>query len=170
MFIASMVRDGSGTATQVLRHTAKVRVDLPGTVQKIGPNYPRNAQYAGKYLKLDSEEYLRTNALNQYTKYKELAKKYPEEIYYDKDGCPDFKKYSRIDIKVERLTGKSDYKDFDLADKAARRFEQNFVRSETETWHHHQDGITMQLVPKDLHNSIPHTGGAALLRYNQKKE
>jgi hypothetical protein len=28
MFIASMVKDGSGIATQVLRHTAKVRIDL----------------------------------------------------------------------------------------------------------------------------------------------
>ena len=28
MFIASMVKDGSGIATQVLRHTVKVKADL----------------------------------------------------------------------------------------------------------------------------------------------
>lgn len=29
------------------------------------------------------------------------------------------------------------------------------------TWHHHQDGRTMQLVPTDLHRAISHTGGHA---------
>ena len=29
MFIASMVKDGSGIATQVLRHTSKMKVSLP---------------------------------------------------------------------------------------------------------------------------------------------
>lgn len=32
------------------------------------------------------------------------------------------------------------------------------------TWHHHQDGITMELVPSALHNNVPHTGGASLAR------
>ena len=27
------------------------------------------------------------------------------------------------------------------------------------TWHHHQDGTTMQLVPKDIHAQTGHTGG-----------
>jgi hypothetical protein len=32
------------------------------------------------------------------------------------------------------------------------------------TWHHVEDGITMQLVPKDLHQAVRHTGGAVILR------
>jgi hypothetical protein len=32
------------------------------------------------------------------------------------------------------------------------------------TWHHHQDMATMQLVPTDLHNNVPHSGGASLIR------
>lgn len=31
------------------------------------------------------------------------------------------------------------------------------------TWHHHQDGTTMQLVPTDLHDAVRHTGWAAIL-------
>jgi len=28
------------------------------------------------------------------------------------------------------------------------------------TWHHHQDGVTKQLVPKDVHRDTAHTGGS----------
>jgi len=31
------------------------------------------------------------------------------------------------------------------------------------TWHHHQDGRTLQLVPRDLHEAIRHAGGVALM-------
>ncbi|KIE05765.1 hypothetical protein NF27_CY00010 [Candidatus Jidaibacter acanthamoeba] len=37
------------------------------------------------------------------------------------------------------------------------------------TWHHHEDGKTMELVPKDLHNAIQHTGGASKLRHEPSK-
>jgi len=30
------------------------------------------------------------------------------------------------------------------------------------TWHHHQDGETMQLVSTDIHSKTGHTGGVAL--------
>jgi hypothetical protein len=32
------------------------------------------------------------------------------------------------------------------------------------TWHHHEDMRTMQLVPADLNNNVPHTGGASLVK------
>ena len=32
------------------------------------------------------------------------------------------------------------------------------------TWHHKENGITMQLVPTELHSSIPHLGGSSLSR------
>jgi hypothetical protein len=32
------------------------------------------------------------------------------------------------------------------------------------TWHHHQGGRTMMLIPTDLHANVPHTGGAAAAR------
>jgi hypothetical protein len=27
------------------------------------------------------------------------------------------------------------------------------------TWHHHQDGKTLQLIKRDLHNAVKHLGG-----------
>jgi hypothetical protein len=32
------------------------------------------------------------------------------------------------------------------------------------TWHHHQNGKTMQLVPTTIHSQTGHTGGVALGR------
>ena len=32
-------------------------------------------------------------------------------------------------------------------------------------WHHVEDGATMQLVPKEIHNATRHTGGAAVIRH-----
>ncbi|MYM59083.1 hypothetical protein GTG28_07590 [Vibrio sp. OCN044] len=31
-------------------------------------------------------------------------------------------------------------------------------------WHHVENGKTMQLISKDIHNAARHTGGAAILR------
>ena len=31
-------------------------------------------------------------------------------------------------------------------------------------WHHVEDGKTMQLIPKDIHDAFPHTGGASIIR------
>ena len=38
------------------------------------------------------------------------------------------------------------------------------------TWHHKEDGKTMQLVPTDMHRSFQHSGGAVILRSaNQRR-
>jgi A nuclease of the HNH/ENDO VII superfamily with conserved WHH len=31
-------------------------------------------------------------------------------------------------------------------------------------WHHVEDGETLMLIPKDLHNAVRHTGGSAVIR------
>jgi len=34
------------------------------------------------------------------------------------------------------------------------------------TWHHNEDGITMELVPTDIHDAARHTGGVAIIKLN----
>jgi A nuclease of the HNH/ENDO VII superfamily with conserved WHH len=34
--------------------------------------------------------------------------------------------------------------------------------------HHHEDMTTMQLVPADLNNKVPHTGGASFVKRGNK--
>jgi A nuclease of the HNH/ENDO VII superfamily with conserved WHH len=82
-----------------------------------------------------------------------------------KNGFPDFgPPHSTHQVEIP-MRGDHDV-DFRLADEAARRADPNFTRPDTHTWHHKEDGVTMQLVPKDTHNVAlgggNHTGGASL--------
>lgn len=38
------------------------------------------------------------------------------------------------------------------------------------TWHHVEDGETMQLIPRKIHQKFPHTGGASISRRSGGKQ
>ncbi|MBK9259792.1 MAG: HNH endonuclease [Polyangiaceae bacterium] len=80
-------------------------------------------------------------------------------VTYDKDGFPDFRPYRHPTVKDVQIefTGSYD-KDFALADKAAG-ITKKMRQQEKYTWHHHQDGKTMQLIKRDVHKDFFHTGG-----------
>lgn len=114
------------------------------------PRKPNNSKYAGK----------------QYPPEKlppKVREKYPDSVRFTEDGYPDFSPYAQKSVKVEGLTGQN-ANDFKLANQAAglKRKPQGW------TWHHHQDGKTMQLVPTDLHDAVRHSGGASILRNKNK--
>jgi hypothetical protein len=78
-------------------------------------------------------------------------------------GYPDFSPYTykgppgKGAVKIH-MTG-DNTADFAAANKAA-----GFDRTPKGfTWHHHQDGTTMRLIPSDLHNNVSHTGGASII-------
>jgi hypothetical protein len=77
-------------------------------------------------------------------------------VPFDADGFPDFSDFATAEVKIE-LTGNR-Y----LDDKAANQSLGFRKTPEGYTWHHHQDGTTMQLVPKDIHSKTGHTGGFSL--------
>lgn len=87
------------------------------------------------------------------------------------NGYPDFGDWSQKDYQFDNLCGNND-KDFALADK--RLAQEMGLKNQTAaedyrydndfTWHHHEDGKTLQLVPKNVHKNIPHEGGASQLR------
>jgi hypothetical protein len=82
-----------------------------------------------------------------------------------KNGFPDFKPFSKADVEIP-MRGNST--DFTAADKAmqARTGDANWQRPDGYTWHHKEDGVTMQLVPSSINTAsyggVNHTGGAAL--------
>lgn len=96
-----------------------------------------------------------------------------------REGYPDFSPWSRAEVKLSNMRGERG--DFRAADELyaqqrgwtkpngeadigrARRFRED----ENLTWHHVEDGETMQLVPGGLNNKLPHTGGASLSRRTQ---
>jgi hypothetical protein len=75
-----------------------------------------------------------------------------------RQGFPDFTPYAKHQVKIN-MTG-VDSMDFAAADAAMKKLDPKWSRGDW-TWHHSEDGVTMQLVPREL-NGIPHTGGAAL--------
>jgi len=61
------------------------------------------------------------------------------------------------------------HQDFTSADKAMRDQldDPDWTRPSTHTWHHSENGVTMELIPKNIHAtgggaSTPHMGGVSL--------
>jgi len=86
-------------------------------------------------------------------------------IKYNK-GYPDFSKYADQSIKIPNMSGKPT--DFTEARNVVRKKLNNPKWKEDPskwTWHHSEDGATMQLIPKDLHSKagVPHTGGRSIV-------
>ncbi|MBM7069277.1 HNH endonuclease [Actibacterium sp. 188UL27-1] len=88
------------------------------------------------------------------------------EISYN-NGFPDYGPHSAGNVEIPMRGNTSS--DFTNADKAMREQmgDPNWRRPRDHTWHHSEDGTTMQLVPKNIHAtgggaSTPHMGGASL--------
>jgi len=82
------------------------------------------------------------------------------QIPFDKDGYPDFRAAGVVKKEVKIKFSGDRNKDSRTADAAAGFTE----KQEGFTWHHHQDGTTMQLVPKNVHDATGHTGGHAIIK------
>lgn len=92
----------------------------------------------------------------------DLSIKYPQGVKFDSQGFPDFSPYRQGPDQKINMTGDSK-KDLALADKKAG-ISEAWRRERGLTWHHHQDGETMQLIPSEVNNNTPHIGGAAITR------
>ena len=86
------------------------------------------------------------------------GKKHPVTgVPFDADGFPDFRAAGVVKQEVKiKFTG----------DRKKDRIEANRVANYSETptdyvWHHHQDGETMQLIPRKIHEQTGHSGGFA---------
>jgi hypothetical protein len=92
-----------------------------------------------------------------------LQAKYPESVKFTPEGFPDFSPYSKAEVRLSNLTG-DNTKDAIQANKVAglRFTPKGYI------WHHVEDGETMQLVPRDLHGAIGHTGGASIIKYRKQ--
>jgi A nuclease of the HNH/ENDO VII superfamily with conserved WHH len=85
-----------------------------------------------------------------------LAEEFPKGVRFTRAGYPVFTPYAERREAVDGQVGVRDA-DFDAANAAA-----GFSRTPTDfTWHHVEDGRTMELVPKSLHEAVKHTGGVA---------
>jgi RHS repeat-associated protein len=88
-------------------------------------------------------------------------------VKYNKDGYPDFSPFAVHNVPVPGLQGNHG-SDFKLANEAAGIGTTQKIPApytDTHTWHHHENGINMLLVPKTIHNAplggFPHAGGVS---------
>ncbi|HZA02773.1 MAG TPA: HNH endonuclease [Hyphomicrobiaceae bacterium] len=84
---------------------------------------------------------------------KDLAgKNHPDTgIPFDKEGFPDFSGVATKTVRVPHTGDRT--ADFRAANRGAGLPD----TPPGMTWHHHQDGQTMQLVPLDVHRRMGHT-------------
>lgn len=117
-----------------------------GGIPNIGGRRPRNSKWAGKIY--DGKTWT-----------EDVAAKYPKGVRFTEQGFPDFSPYAKARVQVDDLTNK-----YGPDAAAANRAVGLPSTPKGYTWHHVEDGRTMMLIPKDLHNAVPHTGGAAVIR------
>lgn len=111
--------------------------------------------------------------------YEEIFDKHNIDGIEFNDGDPDFSPVSKAEVEIDNFTtdrsrnfpqadtkcaeqwntegkdGKSDWTARDIA---------NFRKEESYTWHECSDCKTMQLVPKEVHNNVPHSGGISEMK------
>ena len=134
--VGSMLSEGGASSSKGLTNAAGELVDLSNV--RI-----MNKKYAGKVYELTGD----------------LGKKYPKGVQFSSDGFAQLGEYAKLELKIPGMTGKTS------ADIARANKKMGWSKTlEGYTWHHVEDGISMQLVPKDLHKAVKHTGGASLLR------
>ena len=81
-------------------------------------------------------------------------------VLYNSNGYPDFSPYKMT--QADDVAGMTGVYSHDAALANAKVG----LKSTPEgcVWHHVEDGKTMQLIPQDIHQHFPHTGGASGLR------
>ncbi|MGH3351811.1 MAG: HNH endonuclease [Nocardioides sp.] len=127
---------------------------IPDDVKRLpSGKLPPNWQYAGKLY--DGDKWTT-----------DLKQKYPKGVRFTKDGFPDFSPYAQKTTKIDGGFSGRDA-DFAAADKATDTT-RKYRRENKLTWHHHQDGTTLQLVPTDVHDAVRHAGGIALAKGRTK--
>ena len=75
------------------------------------------------------------------------------------DEFPDFKSAGLVKQDVNIGEFKNYYDDFKKADELATNVPRDAINN---TWHHNQDGKTMQEVNKEIHKDYTHRGGMSI--------
>ncbi len=86
----------------------------------------------------------------------------PQTSITYENGFPKFDAFSQGSVKIPQSGNSA--KDFTLADELYKKQTGNsdWTRPEGMTWHHKEDGTTMQLVPSAINGNAGHAGGASL--------
>ncbi|MGY4398485.1 putative Zn-binding protein involved in type VI secretion [Sphingomonas sp. UYAg733] len=82
------------------------------------------------------------------------------KVNYDSRGYPDFKPHA-VDATELPNGFQGRQSDFRAANTQTGRTQYGDKSPPNQTWHHHENGTTMQLVPRNIHKEFTHAGGIA---------
>ncbi len=104
---------------------------------------------------------------------KDILGEFGENGVEFKDGYPDFSKFSEAEVKIENMTERR-YGlggNFDQADEQLSKMtgmSKDEIRQmcidKNLVWHECQDCQTMQLISREVHSNIPHSGGVSVIK------
>jgi len=107
--------------------------------------------------------------------WREILEKYGIDGIEFKDGHPDFSEVSKADVEIKMTSSRAI--NFGLARKALAsegKYTEDEIKAWMEennyTWHDHQDGKTMQKVPKVIHNNVQHAGGISEIKRQEAEK
>jgi uncharacterized protein YukE len=162
---------GGGFGEAAARGTRLTRVvGSPKLVPKLGRQTAKNGRaFAGRRLdftreRLGARPGTKLTPLDPDVR-AQLARDYPRGVRFTRAGHPVFTPYADRRVVVDGLTGRDRTADNRLANRAI-----GYPGSEAPPgyrWHHVEDGRTMELVPKLLHETVKHTGGASAITHHQ---
>jgi hypothetical protein len=147
---AENVAKGDGQAASEMKAAAqrlnsKGQVIPPGVKRLPSGRLPGNYRWAGQVY-------------NGPGWTSELAAKYPNGVKFTDEGFPDFSPYA-----IKTATFEDGYEGNYTSDFTDANAQVGLDDTpDGYTWHHNEDGTTMQLVPDDLHDGVRHAGGMAL--------
>jgi DNase/tRNase domain of colicin-like bacteriocin len=119
------------------------------SVKPVAGQLPRNHEVAGKFFPSNK-----------------LPAAYRKQgVRFTEAGYPDFSPYAKT-LPNGKKSVQIKYTGSRRGDFAEANAKAGYKETPNHfTWHHHEDGKTMILVPEDLHGAIEHTGGVATYKH-----
>ncbi len=107
----------------------------------------------------------------------EIKEKYDFEGVRYNNGYADFSEFSKGTVEIGNFTSERTAKGGNFEQANQKLAEQRgcsveevkkWMEENNYTWHECEDCKTMQKVPREVHNNIPHTGGVSIMKQNEK--
>lgn len=100
----------------------------------------------------------------------EIKEKYDIDGIPFNEGEPDFSEVSKAEVKIDDFSTQRSVNFFQADEQLSKEWNctpreaANWRKENNYTWHECKDCQTLQLVPSEVHNNIPHEGGISVAK------
>lgn len=159
---------GGGVGTGAARASRLRRVRGDPRIEPLGqrPTPINSRQFAGGRVDFSRPDLGRRDGTSEpkidAARRAELAHQFPNGVRFTRAGYPVLTPYATERVSLHGLTGDN------RIDEPRANAEAGLPSTpKGYTWHHVEDGRGMELVPRPLHETLKHTGGAAAIKADQ---